>query len=260
MMRKFLIAALLLFASMRADAGYYTDVWYRASTLGFGYNVFQTENLIFVTFFVYGADGKPTWYVATLEYNGTDAFTGDVYATTGTYFAQPWNPANYGETVAGTATFTPSSPYQATFSFTITGKGSSTVSIERQTLLAQDFRGVHAGGQGGEYSGCTDPNNNGPYRDYFDLTVTQSSALQITLKFDYISGLSCTISGTMIQNGLLYRIPTATYTCTNGLDTTATMSEIKWTSQGMEGLLSSNNVGGGCSEFAYFSAVFLGSN
>ena len=261
MIRKFLMVALLALAPFRADAGYFTDIWYHAATPGFGYNLVHTEGFIFVTFFIYGADNKQTWYIAQLQLNGTgDAFVGDVSATTGTNFAAPWNTANSSETIVGTATFTPSSPYQGTFSFNVAGKGSSSVTIERQTLLAQDFRGQHAGAQGGEYTGCTDPNNNGTYQDYFNLTITQSSALQITLSYDYASGLTCTVSGTMIQNGLLYRIPSATYVCSDGTNTTAVVTELKWTSQGAEGLLNSANVGGGCAEFAYWSAVFLGSN
>ena len=64
-------------------------------------------------------------------------------------------------------------------------------------------------------------------------------------------------SGTFQQLGQLYRIPTASYACSDGLSTTAAVEEIKATTFGIEGRFSAPSVGGGCREDATFSAVFL---
>ena len=69
--------------------------------------------------------------------------------------------------------------------------------------------------------------------------------------------LTCTLAGTYVQHGQYYEIPSATYTCNDGLNTTASVSEIKPTSLGIEGHYSASNVGGGCAENANFSAVFV---
>jgi len=256
MIRRLLLAFILLAASVSAKAGFYTDIWYKAVEPGWGVNLVQTDNFIFVTFFIFGPDGKPTWYVANLNYDGVDSYKGDVFAVTGTFFGVPWVPANTSEAKVGTASFKPSAAnaYQATLSYAIPGVGSATNAIARQTLTAPALGGVYVGGQAGAYKGCTLADNNGAYKDFFDLTVDHLANGAATFKFDY-TNVSCTLSGTLVQDGLLYRIPTATYTCSDGLDTTASMTQIKQTSQGVEGQIFAANVGDGCNESASFSAV-----
>lgn len=260
MIRRFIIATLLLLAATSAHAGFYTDIWYRLGQPGFGYNFVQTDDYIFVTFFIYGPDGKPTWYIAALQRQNDGTFSGELSETRGTFWAVPW--AGYTETVVGTATFAPAENfYQGTFSYNVPGVGSSSNPVERQTLLSQDLTGVYAGGMGGQYTGCTSSANNGEYRDYYDLTVTQLTSSDATFQFDFIGGLSCTLSGSLVQNGLLYRMPNATYSCSGGgitpFDTSAVMSQIKWTSQGIEGQFLAPTTPGGCQEFGYFSAAIL---
>jgi len=259
MIRKLLIAVLLLFGSMRADAGFYSDIWFNPGKPGFGYNLFQTGPLIFATFFVYDSNNEPTWYVATLFADINGNFRGDVYATTGTYFASPWQAGDYTEGIVGFATFSPSNPYKGTFQFSVNGKGISSVDIERQTLLAQDFRGFYAGGQGADYSSCVVPSVEGFYNATFNLTAEQENSLQITLRFELNDGRICTLAGDLIQNGLLYRSPGATYVCSGPSDisTTAELAELKRTSQGIEGRFRAPNGLGGCTESVGFSAAFL---
>ena len=78
-----------------------------------------------------------------------------------------------------------------------------------------------------------------------------------TFTITYSGGLTCTFAGTYQQNGQYYRIANASYTCSDGLDTTATMSEIKATSLGIEGRYFAPSVGDGCTENATFSAVLV---
>jgi len=95
---------------------------------------------------------------------------------------------------------------------------------------------------------------NGPYRDFFDLQVTQLTNSSVTFAFSY-TNLSCTFSGTLEQHGQLYSVPAATYQCSDGLNTSAAMTEIKATAQGVEGRFSAPSVGGNCREDAQFSSV-----
>lgn len=254
----------LALAALPARAGYYTDIWYNALESGWGVNVVQTDSFMFLTFFIYGPDNKPTWYAANLSWDGTK-YSGGLFLTQGTYWALPWNPADHpAATQVGTASFTPDSltAYQATLTYTVNGIGTVVKAIERQTLTSIALGGNYTGGQAGSYANCNDSANNGPYTDTFGtLAVTQTTGGIATLSFTYDKGqATCTLSGPLEQHGQLYRIPGASYKCVpstgNGLSfsTTATVYELKQTSQGIEGRLAAT-LPSGCQENANFSAV-----
>jgi hypothetical protein len=124
--------------------------------------------------------------------------------------------------------------------------------LQRQFLKTIKLGGTYVGGQSGAYSG-TSCNIAGPYTDWFTLQVTQSPDGSVTFSFDY-QGIqeTCTLSGTLAQYGQLYTVSSAKYTCPDGLNTTASMSQIKATSLGIEGTFSAPNIGGGCREDATF--------
>lgn len=42
-----------------------TGLWYNPNESGWGMNVIQQSSTLFITMFVYGTDGRPTWYVAS---------------------------------------------------------------------------------------------------------------------------------------------------------------------------------------------------
>ncbi len=262
-MKKLLLALLLLAAAFRANATDYTDMWNSPlpTQQGYGFSVIQSDDgtghpYLFIVFYVYGPNGQPTWYVAGVTWNGTDSFTGDVYTATGTYFGAPW--VGYTATKVGTATFKPNlaNNYQATFSFTAGGVGAS-YAIERQTLTANATGGSYIGAQSGVYSGCNTAGNNGSYTDSYDATVTHNADNSVTYQFNYNSGLTCTLTGTYVQNGQYLRVPNATYSCSDGVNTTGQMTEIRPTSLGLEGRFHGNNVGDNCAEDAIFGGPLL---
>jgi hypothetical protein len=263
-MKRILLALLLLGAAVRAQAVDWTDIWFNPLQPGYGYNLVQSDAFIFVTFYVYGASGTPVWVVAGLNLDASGNYTGDLYAANGTFFGAPWVPAAYVPRKIGTATFKPSTSnnWQGVISYTSTdaqvGVGSSAVAIERQTLTAIATGGSYVGGQVGAYTGCTTAANNGGYTDKYDLAITHTAGGAVTYVFSYIGGLTCTLAGTYVQHGQYYEIPSATYTCNDGLSTTATMFEIKSTSLSIEGSVNAPSVGGGCAEAFSFGAVWLG--
>jgi len=252
-------AATFAFAPAVALAVDYSDIYYTPSAPGSGYQVVQSDNFMFVTFFVYDQNKQATFYTAQLTLDANGNYTGALYRTTGTYFALPYNVADSSIAQVGTASFQPSASndYQATLTYTVNGAGTVTRAIERQTLTAISLAGTYTGGQNGMYSGCTNSADNGSYTDTYDtLTVTQSGSTA-SLQFTYNSGATCTLSGTLVQNGTLYRITGATYQCSGAfsVNSTANISDLKATSLGLEGGFVSN-VGGGCTESAVFSAAF----
>ena len=259
-MRRFLLAVMFFLTASAAGATDYTDIWFNPSEQstaggGWGVNVVQSDAFLFLTFFIYGPDNKPTWYVAGLTRDANGNFNGPLYATTGTYFGAPWNPADgAGSAQVGTASFQPTGAYTANLSYALTAGPTVVKQIQRQTLTSIPLGGSYNGTQAGSYSDCT---NSYAYFDQFGLGVAQPTGSTLTFSFNYSAGLSCTLSGTFQQLGQLYRIPTATYACSDGLSTTAAVEEIKATTFGIEGRFSAPDVGGGCREDATFSAVFL---
>ena len=106
------------------------------------------------------------------------------------------------------------------------------------------------------YSNCIDSTLNGPVIYDSNWTVTQTSGGPIT--FSVSSNDPFTMTGPYAQTGTLYSMPNATYNLA-GKSMTATVTEIKATSQGIEGRWFAN-VGlayPGCVENGYFSLLFI---
>lgn len=258
-MKRVLLAVLLLGAAIRAEAIDWTDIWFNSLQPGYGYNLVQSDSFMFITFFIFDAAGAPVWYSAETRWDGTDSYKGPVYKSTGTFFGAPWVPANSKADEVGTATFKPSAAnnYQGTLSYTVTGVGSAVHTLERQRLTSIATGGSYVGGQSGAYDGCTAAAANGPYIDRFDLTVTHLVDGSATLSFVYANNLACTLAGKYEQHGQYYLIRDAAYKCSDGLDTTAQVTEIKATALGYEGRYVAPNVGGACAERATFAAVLV---
>ncbi len=111
----------------------FTDLWWDPAESGWGLGITQhVSDALFATWFVYGADGKPIWYVlpgGTWTYVFT--FAGPVYKTTGPYYGGPFNPAAVTVTLAGTATLNFTHYDRATFTYTVDGV-TATKTIVRQ--------------------------------------------------------------------------------------------------------------------------------
>jgi len=254
------LAVIALLLPLRpAVAAEYTDLWVTPGEDAWGVNFVQWDSLIYATFFIYGPDKNPTWYGAVMSRDGSGNFAGTLYTNQGTYLALPWNPADIAGPPAGTASFRPSTTnnYQGTLIYTVNGVGTVTKSVQRfNDHPPIPLAGSYYGGEVVAYSGCKNSVNNNSYTDSFPLTVTQTAS-SLTLVFTY-EGLkaTCTMSGTLTQNGLLYSVSTASYTCTDGLSTTAAMSNIKQTAMGIEGQFSAPDTNGDqCQEDTRFSAA-----
>ncbi|HEX7271897.1 MAG TPA: hypothetical protein VF420_07090 [Casimicrobiaceae bacterium] len=244
----------LLLVPLRAAATDYTDIWYLPAESGWGVNLIQNQNVIFATFFVYGASNQPTWFVAILYEDNNGNFSGNLYTTVGPYYGGPWNASVYMPTLAGTASFAPTSPYAGSLTYTLVNGPSVAKSIQRQTLTTIVLGGNYVGGQSGAYSSCNNSNNNRPYTDQYNLALTQANGVA-TFVFTYQSGATCTMAGNLTQVGQLYQISPMSYSCTGAMtfNVNGTMDELRATAQGIEGTFSAKDLG--CVENAQFSAV-----
>jgi hypothetical protein len=59
-----------------------SDAWWNPNESGWGVMMSQQQNSIFIATFLYGPDGKATWFTGLLAYNGS-TYEGDLTASTG---------------------------------------------------------------------------------------------------------------------------------------------------------------------------------
>jgi hypothetical protein len=121
----------------KADSPF-TDLWWNPDESGWGVGIFHYRGALFAVLFVYGFNGKPTWYVASLHESAGPSgvaerwFEGPVYATRGSWwFTTPFALADVRE--AGTARIVfPLAGSSAALSYTIDGSSVKTL-IQRQS-------------------------------------------------------------------------------------------------------------------------------
>ena len=252
-MRGLLFAILLSFAIVRPAAAVdYTDLWVAQNELGWGVNLDQSDNFIFATFFIYGPDQQPTWYSGELTKGPNGVWSGPLYLSTGSYFGAPWNSAQKTIGQVGTVTFTPSSSYAGTLTYNVGAVNVAKV-ISRLTLTTIALGGSYSGALISIFSNCNDPSQNGSVRNFYDLAVAQVAGGSLQLDFT-LSGGSCRMTGTYIQDGQLYRVPNGAYTCSPSFSSSVQLSQVKQTAQGIEGQWVAP-IAAGCVETGYFSAV-----
>jgi hypothetical protein len=194
----------------------YTDLWWNspdASENGWGVNVVQQGDIVFATFFIFGADGTPRWYVASNLGSvgapaGQNTFTGPLFATTGTHFALPWNPANRGFTQVGTATFNFTTELAGTLSYTIDGV-QVVKNIKRQTWRTNNLAGRYFGGSTANGRNCGGGIPNGLLVIMGDMSVAHANLANIpsnlTMEVDFVGpqgqAATCSYTATYRQEG-----------------------------------------------------------
>ncbi|HJU22486.1 MAG TPA: hypothetical protein VJ891_08250 [Casimicrobiaceae bacterium] len=255
MLKKLVLAVLIVFGALRAEAREYTDVYFVPSEPGWGVFLVQSNTTQFLAFFIYGPDGKPVWYTALLNDDGTGNYTGSLFATTGTYFPNPWQ--GYNIAPAGTVSFSPTDVYHATLTYTVNGAGTVVKSVERETLTAYVLSGSYSASVAGAISGCTDPTRNDPaFRATANLTVAQVGDASATMTFAFTdsahAGIVCTVSGPLTHLGRLYQL-NGESNCGGNAHAT-TIDGLHPTGQGIEGHWT-GGTGNGCNGSFHFAAV-----
>ena len=234
----------------------WTDIWWATPEVGWGVNFVQSDQFIFATFFVYGANLQPDWYTGQMTYDATtNVWSGGLYRATGSYFGAPYNRNDATNVQVGSVTFKPTNSWSGTLTYNVNAVN-VTKQIARLTLTTIPIGGSYFGGIYEELKSCANPLQNGVVRLYSEFAVAQTTAestSQLKIEFAVENG-ACTLSGKYYLDGSLYSIPNASYTCTTGINTTASVTGIKATQQGIEGqwVAQFNN---GCVDRGYFSAV-----
>lgn len=220
------------FAAMRTTD--FSDLWWNPDESGWGANIAQQNDTMFVTLFVYNANGVPTWYVASaVTWTGastsTPAFTGALFQTAGPYFGNGnFNPNNVTVTPVGTLSFAASGANAATLSYSVNGVA-VTKAVQRQTFRASDINGTFLGASAGTWSGC------GGGRDGF---LEERATYSFTLANSNVQfredgpGFTCIYTGTYTPTGRLGTMAGGGQ-CSDGSNQTFTASEVDVSAQGI---------------------------
>ena len=197
-----------------------SNLWWNPLESGWGINIIQQSQTLFVTMFVYDSAGKPTWYVGSdVEYSSVDSlggyiFTGTLYQTTGSYFGAPiFNPAQTVATPVGTITLRFASYTTGTLTYTVNGI-TVNKNIVPQTWLINNLSGNYVGSMvtAAGSTACLLPLVQPGGQLQFHITQSiANSNIQVTDP----TGAQCTLTGTITQYGKLSDI-NGTYTCTGG--------------------------------------------
>jgi hypothetical protein len=110
----------------------FQDLWYRGEVeKGWGVNITHQDDILFATWFTYGADGKGMWLVMPSgNKTAANTYAGAIFRTTGSPF-NAYDASKLGFSQVGTATFTFADFGNGTFSYTI-GSVSQSKPITRQ--------------------------------------------------------------------------------------------------------------------------------
>jgi hypothetical protein len=207
-------------SSFSSDA---SDMWWNPGESGWGANVVQQGNVVFITLYVYAADGKAHWFVAPdNEASGPSApivFSGQLYETTGPVFSASFNPNQVGTRQVGMLSFQYSPPNSASLVYSVDGTV-VTKALQRQTWRAPAFDQEYEGMRSLR-SSCQ---SGGSYGEGVDFIVTQSGS-SLTLEMHQGLPAVCFYSGTLQPAGHLSSL-SGTASCQWG-DTPFAFSDIE---------------------------------
>ena len=191
-----------------------SDLWYIPAESGWGMQLVQRDGVIFATLYAYDINYKPTWFVATMDYQGSLVWNGDLLATTGPWFGTtPFDPTAVTVRKVGKMTWTSKTVNTGTVSYDVDGVNVSK-DVVREGIALDDFSGHYAGATHRAQSGCTNPSLNAVTETLGVMYVTQTGTTFDLTNYP-MGGGSCTYTGPLTQAGQMGSA-TGSYSCTNG--------------------------------------------
>jgi lysyl endopeptidase len=109
----------------------YTDLWWNPNESGWGLSVVQhPTRQIFAVWYVYGSDGKATWFVLPSgSWTSSNTYTGTLYSVTGPAFSGSFDPRLVQNSQVGTGTLSFGDANNGTWSYSVGGvSGSKAIS------------------------------------------------------------------------------------------------------------------------------------
>lgn len=210
--RILLLVCGLLTGVAHAMVSDFSDLWWNAAESGWGMQLVRGGDAMFATLFVYGQDGRPTFYTATLA-QADGAWRGTLYETTGPWFgAAAFDPSKVTVRAAGSLAFAPVNSESAALAYSVDGT-SVTKSVTRQTLRIENLSGVYPIATQRSATHCPDGGSNGDTLMLETASVVHAGS---AIAVDWTSGMrTCRLAGTYMQTGQIGAAQTS-YTCNDG--------------------------------------------
>lgn len=180
---------------------YGTGLWMNLAESGWGLNLFHQDDTLFGALFVYGADGKPRWYVASALFGGESGsandqptvFTGALYEASGPWFGGAFDPSRVTRRQAGIMRVELRDNVSLV-DYTIDG-----VSVSKQvrpfSFRATDLSGSYVG-----YAYQPTGNGRAEVRNPLRMTIQDGTSTLLMAEASDTLG-SCTYEGIRAQNG-----------------------------------------------------------
>jgi len=245
--RAFLAAFLFLVLpfTARGATSFSPDIsglWWNPDESGWGVNLIQQGSTIFATFFVYGADGRPSWFTAS-DMRGPSApgqpmvFTGKLYESTGPAFSSPaFDPGAVVRREVGNATFEYLSLNEGTLTYSAGGI-QVRKNIRRQTWAINDITGYFTINRVLRGENCEPAT---PVIELLGvmevLRASDESVHILNRPIAPYAALSCGYSGRYTQEGRMGKI-TGGHTCGDMTSGDFVLSEIEVSAQGFSAKL-----------------------
>ncbi|HVE51503.1 MAG TPA: hypothetical protein VNG69_18015, partial [Casimicrobiaceae bacterium] len=215
----------------------FSDLWWSPNEAGWGLNIAQQSDVMFLTFYVYGRDSQPVWYTALLFFQGQQAsgaqlYSGAMFRSAGPSHGGIYDPSRVTTTPVGQAQFLATSINNATVSYQINdvnGPISTSRPIERFLLKQDTLAGNYLGGTSDVTSQCTNPSNNGIISEEAGPFVVIDLGTRVEIR-----GPVCSYVGNKQQLGQVTSINT-TYTCTTGAVGSASFFDLRVEPGGISG-------------------------
>jgi hypothetical protein len=191
-----------------------SDLWWNPNENGWGMQIVQSAEILFVTLFVYDQNAQPTFFVATLNPTGTYVWSGDLYKTNGTFYGGAYNAQQFAGRKVGSLTFSaPDSISAGTVTYGVDGVG-VTKAVQRQPLKYDNYNGTFVTAVNLVSTGCFNPAENGSVSSAFTIAINQAGTV-MSMGWTFPSGGFCTYGGTYSQAGRM-GLFNGTYSCTSG--------------------------------------------
>ena len=211
-----------------------------ANESGWGVTASHQREVVFLTFFVYGTDNRPTFYTATATYTGQSGsgalnFSGQMVQTTGPWLGTFFNPNSVTRRVVGDVTFS-AFVDAATLTYSVDGTVVNKA-LTRQTFRLNELTASYAGVIRQTAAGCVNPANNGTLENIVGVSIANSDTnFAMTTNGN---GLVCNYAGNYRQGGRMGS-STGTYTCP-GISGSYEMLEIEANPSGMTARFSASD-------------------
>lgn len=216
----------------------YSDLWWNPQESGWGMNIVQQGEVAFVTLFVYGPDGRPTWYVTSdarvfaVDASGNPAFRGTLYKTTGPWIGAPFDAGKVNVSPVGHLVIEPRPEGRLNLTYSAEGLSVSK-DLVRSTFSAPDIGATYHGSfslrqavPGGTPHGT---------RQYGANVLVDVAGDLVTMRVDEPAG-RCEYRGTRVPSGRYARID-GTYACASGEAGTFVITEFEAAEHGVTGYL-----------------------